>query len=207
MLESIISYLFTIIENLGYSGIVFVMALESFFAPIPSEAILPFAGSLAYKGVFNLLLLILAAGFGSYIGSLPFYYVGKLGNKEKLLKIVEKYGKYLLIFPDDVENGFKMFDKHGAKIVFFGRLIPLVRTVVAFPAGVYHMNFWQYSAYTLLGSSIWSAIQILIGYAAGDNVDKFIDFLGYYEKIVLGIIAGIVIYIVYKRIQKIRTKA
>ena len=157
MISSVIDWLVNLIEVIGYPGVAIAMFIESFFAPIPSEIILPFSGFVAFGGSLNIYVVIVVATLAAYLGTLPFYFIGRWGN-EFVMEFLKKYGKYLFISQDDLQKGFDAFEKYGRGIVFFGRLVPIVRTVISFPAGVSRMNFLQFSIYTLVGAGIWSSI-------------------------------------------------
>ncbi len=187
MIQIFIDWLVNIITILGYPGVFISVFLESFFAPIPSEIILPFSGFVASMGEMNIVLVILIATVAAYLGSLPFYYVGKWGEKP-LLKFVSKYGKYLFIEQSDVDMVFNLFSKHGNGVVFFGRLIPIVRTLISFPAGVAKMHFLKFSVYTLLGSLIWNIILTYTGYILGDHWEGVSGWVSKYESAIIGVI-------------------
>lgn len=194
-----IDWLVNLIEVMGYPGVGFAMFIESFFAPIPSELIMPFAGFLTASGDMNLGLLTLVGGIASYLGSLPFYFIGYWGNDLVVEKFLKNYGKYFFIDEKDVENGFMVFDKYGNSIVLVGRLIPIIRTVISFPAGVAKMKFWEFSLYTLIGSVLWSGFLASAGYFLGDNYAVIIDYLGAYENIILGLgVLAVVTFVGYK---------
>ena len=163
MITSFINWLVKIIEVLGYSGVALSMFIESFFAPIPSEIILPFSGFVAAQGSLNIYVVIIVATVAAYLGTLPFYFIG-LWGEDVVLKFLKKYGKYLFISQKDLDNGYKAFEKFGYGIVFLGRLIPIVRTVISFPAGASKMNFGIFSLFTLVGTLIWSSILAYTGY-------------------------------------------
>jgi membrane protein DedA with SNARE-associated domain len=151
--------------------------------------------SQANQGKLNIVLVIAVATISAYLGSLPFYLIGKWG-KEGITKFLEKYGKYLFITKTDMDKGFDAFDKHGNKIVLLGRVIPIVRTVVSFPAGVGKMNFWVFSAYTLIGTALWSTLLGLSGYYLGSKWEVVSVYVGKYEKVIMGIlIVGIILYV------------
>lgn len=168
------------------------MFLESFFAPIPSEMILPFSGFVASLGSLNIYLVIIVATISAYLGSLPFYFLGVWGQ-DWVNKFLNKYGKYFFINKKDVDLAYKSFDKYGNTIVFFGRLIPIVRTFISFPAGVSKMNFIIFSIYTLAGTMIWSALLGYAGFLLGDNWNIVIDYISKYEKIIIAVIAIIIV--------------
>ncbi|MBD3329152.1 DedA family protein [Candidatus Dojkabacteria bacterium] len=189
MIHDLITWLTGLIETIGYPGVALSMFIESFFAPIPSELILPFAGFLASEGKMNILALGLIGGIFSYLGTLPFYFIGTIGNRETIDKFIKKYGKYLFISEDEVNAAFKMFDKFGKLLIFFGRLVPLVRSVISFPAGMAKMNFAGFTVLTLIGSTMWSYILVIAGYFLGEHWDAVGNFVGRYEKIVMVLVA------------------
>ena len=192
MLVSIINWLVNLIKVSGYWGVGLSMFLESFFAPIPSELILPFSGFVASDGTLNIALVIVVATIGAYLGSLPFYIIGYLGEK-KVNYFLEKYGKYLFISKSDMDKGYEIFDKHGNIFVLVGRVIPVVRTVISFPAGISKMPFWVFTIYTIIGTAVWSTILAIAGYFLGENWEVVSGYVDKYEKviIVLIIIVGI----------------
>jgi membrane protein DedA with SNARE-associated domain len=203
MVEQIVFWLTYLVEKIGYGGVAISMFIESFFVPIPSELIMPFAGFIASQGKMNLYVLIILGGVASYVGSLPFYFIGYWGNKLVVEKFLKKYGKYLFVSEEDVDKGFEIFNKYGKAIVMFGRVIPIIRSVISFPAGVAKMNFLQFSIYTLLGSIIWSGILATLGFVLGGNWSIIGSYISRYEDIVL-ILLGILVvgFVVYKLINR-----
>lgn len=195
MITSFIDWLVNIIETLGYPGVALSMFVESFFAPIPSEIILPFSGFVASGGSLNIWVVIIVATVAAYLGSLPFYIVGLLGE-EKIQIFLEKYGKYLFISQKDLDTGYRVFERLGIGIVFLGRLVPIVRTVISFPAGVAKMNFPIFSIFTLLGTFIWSTILAYAGFVLGDNWSVVSEYISEYEHIILIVlVVGFVAYV------------
>lgn len=194
MIQTIIDWLVNIITKLGYPGVFISVFLESFFAPIPSEIILPFSGFVASTGRLNIFLVIAVATIAAYLGSLPFYFIGKWGEKP-VLKFLEKYGKYLFIQTSDVNKAFTVFERYGYGVVFFGRLIPIVRTLISFPAGVAKMKFFRFSIYTLLGSLIWNVLLTYTGYILGDNWESVGIWVSKYEKAIIVLIG--LIFLLY----------
>jgi len=198
MIHQLIEWLTAMIETIGYPGVALSMFIESFFAPIPSELILPFAGFLAAEGKMNIVILGIIGGVFSYLGTLPFYFIGTIGNRETIDKLVAKFGKYLFIRKQEVSAAFNLFDKYGNALVFGGRLIPLVRSLISLPAGMAKMNFVKFTAYTLAGSTIWSYILVIAGYFLGEGWELVSELIGKYEKgvfIIVGLcIIGLVVY-------------
>src|SRR5215471_3594586 len=133
----------TIISTLGYGGVVLLMAIESACIPLPSEIIMPFAGYLVSIGQLNLWLVAVAGAVGCVLGSLVAYWVGMYGGRP----LIEKYGRYILISRHDLDLADRWFNRHGEIIVFTSRLLPVIRTFIAFPAGVARMNLARFVVY------------------------------------------------------------
>jgi membrane protein DedA with SNARE-associated domain len=206
MISRIVDFLTELIESAGYFGVGIAVFVESVFAPIPSPFILPFVGFVSSRTDQSLIISILVATLGAYLGSFPFYFLGRWGEKavEKFLK---KFGKYLFIEQEEVDKGFEFFEKYGSSIVFTGRLIPLVRSVISFPAGVARMPFFKFSVYTILGSAVWSAALALAGYLLGGQWEVVIVWLERYENIVILLTILLILgYVVYKILSRKRVK-
>lgn len=206
MITSFVNWLVNIIETLGYPGVALSMFIESFFAPIPSEVILPFSGFVASKGTLNLYLVIIVATFAAYLGSLPFYIIGYLGE-QKVHKFLEKYGKYLFITRENVQKGYDAFEKYGNVFVLTGRVVPIVRTLISFPAGASKMNFWKFTIYTLIGTAIWSTLLILAGYFLGSQWEDAVEYVNRYENIIIGLMGvSLFGYIIYNILNNRKKK-
>jgi membrane protein DedA with SNARE-associated domain len=169
MIEKIITllagFIIGTISRLGYGGIVLLMAIESACIPLPSEIIMPFSGYLVYTGEMNLWLVGLAGAVGCVLGSIVAYYAGAWGGRP----FIEKYGKYILISHHDLDLADRWFQRHGDITIFVGRLLPVIRTFIAFPAGVARMNLWRFNLYTFVGSFIWSVGLAWIGMKLGEH--------------------------------------
>jgi membrane protein DedA with SNARE-associated domain len=169
MLEKIITavavWIMSVISTLGYGGVVLLMAIESACIPLPSEIIMPFAGYLVYKGEMVLWMVALAGAIGCVLGSIPAYYIGLYGGRP----LADKYGKYVLISKRDLDMADRWFAQHGEIIIFIARLLPAVRTFIAFPAGVARMNMTKFTVYTFIGSFIWCWLLALAGMKFGEH--------------------------------------
>lgn len=167
MLENIISsvalWITGIISSMGYGGVILLMAIESACIPLPSEIIMPFAGYLVFKGEMTLLGVAFAGALGCVLGSIPAYYLGMYGGRP----LVEKYGKYVLISKRDLDLADRWFTKHGDIIIFVARLLPAVRTFIAFPAGLAKMQMPKFIVYTFVGSFIWCYLLAYAGFKFG----------------------------------------
>ncbi len=197
MLEQIIAvlaaWIMGVISTLGYSGVVLLMAIESACIPLPSEIIMPFAGFLAFKGAMTIWGVALAGAFGCVVGSIPAYYLGMYGGRP----LVEKYGKWMLISAKDLNWADQAFAKHGEIIIFIGRLLPAVRTFIAFPAGVARMNMTKFISYTFVGSLIWCYLLALAGFKAGENWESLKVYFHEFHYVIAG--AGLIFVIWYVR--------
>ena len=169
MIAKIIEFLSGIIvatiSLLGYSGIVLLMAIESACIPLPSEIIMPFSGYLVSTGQMNLWLVGLAGAVGCVLGSLVAYWVGSKGGRP----LIEKYGRYVLVSPHDLDLADRWFANYGEIIVFVSRLLPAIRTFIAFPAGVARMNLQRFIFYTFAGSLPWCLGLAYVGQKLGEK--------------------------------------
>ena len=169
ILGSLVSFIEHVITVMGPFGISLLMAIESCNIPLPSEAILPFAGYLVSKGVFNIHVAAFAGAFGCVLGSLPSYYLGYFGGRS----FVEKYGKWFLISKKDLEDADKWVEKYGDWAFFICRMLPVVRTFISFPAGILKAKKRFFFTFTFLGSLIWSYFLVYVGVKMGENMEAF----------------------------------
>ena len=183
-------------------GIVLAMALESCCIPLPSEIVMPLAGYMVYKypEQFSLPGVAIAGALGCVIGSAVAYGIGASGGRPLLLK----YGRYILISKADSDRADRWFNRHGAPVAFFSRLLPVVRTYISLPAGISRMPFGTFILFTLLGSLPWTLALAFVGYKLGDKIEQATQlgsiFHGLDVVIVLLILAGIAYYI-YRHIK------
>jgi membrane protein DedA with SNARE-associated domain len=185
------------ISHAGYAGVALLMGLESSAIPIPSEIIMPFAGYLVSAGRFTLLGITLAGAIGSAIGSAVLYGIGYYGGRP----LIDRYGKYILINHNDVNNAEKFFTKYGNLSNFIGRLLPVVRTFISFPAGVSKVNFKSFLLYSFIGSFIWSAFLGYIGLKLGENWPKLRDYLHGLDYFIVAVIVLAVIWYVRRHLK------
>ena len=181
-MSQVSAWVLIIMAKFGYIGIIFAMFAENVFPPIPSELIMPAAGFAVARGDLNLILVILAGTLGSVLGALPLYYLGRLLNEDRLMLFTEKYGKYVFVKPSDIRSSSVWFDKHGNKAVFFGRMVPGIRSFISIPAGMSKMPILPFLAFTALGSSIWTSLLTVAGYYFGENYEVIETMLAPYSK-------------------------
>jgi len=162
------TFIVATISAMGYGGVVLLMAIESACIPLPSEIIMPFSGYLVSKGEMNLWLVSLAGAVGCVLGSLVAYWVGMYGGRP----FIEKYGRYVLLSRHDLDIADRFFAHYGEAIVFVSRLLPAIRTFIAFPAGVARMNLTRFVIYTFAGSLPWCLGLAYVGQKLGEQWDK-----------------------------------
>ena len=197
MIEKLIAllagWIIGVISTLGYGGIVLLMAIESACIPLPSEIIMPFSGYLVYKGEMTLWGVALAGAIGCVVGSIPAYYLGMYGGRP----LVEKYGKWVLISHHDLHLADRWFEKHGEIIIFIGRLLPAVRTFIAFPAGIARMHMGKFILYTFTGSLIWCWLLAYAGMKTGENWESLKVY--FHEFHIVLVFAAVVFMVWYVR--------
>jgi membrane protein DedA with SNARE-associated domain len=175
------------------------MFLESALIPIPSEVTMPFSGFLASTGVLNFWLIVITGTLANLAGSITAYYVGYLLEETVLLKLIKKYGKFILISETEYRHAEHWFQKYGDKVIFISRLLPGVRTVISLPAGMFEMNLKKFIIYTTLGCFIWSALLTYIGMYMGENWQALEPYYRKFEiVVVIGIILAVLWYVDHK---------
>ncbi|HEY4682023.1 MAG TPA: DedA family protein [Candidatus Acidoferrales bacterium] len=198
-LADIISrFVIAVISAGGYPGIVLLMAIESACIPLPSEVIMPFSGYLVLTGRFNLWGTALAGAIGCNVGSIVAYWVGWRGGRP----FIERYGKYLLISRRELAWADRWFERYGEATVFFSRLLPVIRTFIAFPAGVARMNFLRFNVYTFFGSFPWCLGLAYLGLKMGENWPRLRH---HFERADIVIAAAIllgVIFFIYRHFRR-----
>src|ERR1041385_8749990 len=168
ILEIISAFIVATISLLGYGGVMLLMAIESACIPLPSEIIMPFSGYLVSRGEMNLWLVGVAGAVGCVLGSMVAYWVGMYGGRP----VIEKKGRFILIFHHYLDLADRWFAKYGEIIVFVSRLLPAIRTFIAFPAGVARMNIARFIIYTFAGSLPWCIGLAYVGQKLGEKWDK-----------------------------------
>ncbi len=197
VIDFLIDFIIRTIDFLGYGGIFLLMLLESCGLPIPSEVIMPFSGFLVALGKMNFWSVTLLGAFGNLIGSLLAYWIGFRGGRP----LIEKYGRYILISKHDLDLADRWFIKYGNFTVFFGRLLPVVRTYISFPAGIAKMNLKKFSFYTFIGALPWSALFAWLGVKMGDNWEIIRQRLHDFDLAILAIIILIVAFYIYRHLK------
>jgi len=201
MIEKLITVLAVwivgVISSLGYGGIVLLMAIESACIPLPSEVIMPFSGFLVFKGEMVLWIVALAGAVGCVVGSIPAYYLGMFGGRP----LVEKYGKWVLISHRDLHLADRWFERHGEITIFIGRLLPVVRTFIAFPAGIARMNMMRFIVYTFTGSFIWCYFLAYAGMKAGANWEALKVYFHQFHHVIVIAGTGFVVWYIWRHFK------
>ena len=197
------NFIIEIMNSYGYIGICLLILIENLFPPIPSELVLTFGGFMTIDSNITIVGVIISSTLGSLLGATILYYVGKILNKERIIKIVKsKYGKLLRIKPKDIESADDWFDTKGNKTVFFCRFIPVVRSLISIPAGMSEMPLLKFMIYTTLGSSIWNTALVCVGAFAGNKKDYILQIIDNISYVVLFIIVTLCIILIYKSYKK-----
>ena len=204
LVSQIASFILSVINSLGYLGILIGMIIESSFFPFPSEIILIPAGALVSQGKMSFILILLIAVLGSLIGALINFLLALFLGRKLIEALVLKYGRILFIDKDKIKRTDVYFDKHGEITTFIGRLIPVIRQLISLPAGFAKMNLFKFCLFTSLGAGLWSLILILLGYFFGANsawLNTNLNLISFLIAI-LAILVLIVYLIRYKKFKK-----
>ena len=191
---------------LAYLTICFAMFLENIIPPIPSEIIMPLGGFFVYQQKLNFFILIFWGLLGTIAGSVPWYYLGRLVNERRISNFLEKKGKYFGISSDDLAKSKRWFDKYGVSLVFWGRLVPGIRTLISVPAGMELMPFRKFLIWTTLGSLIWVVLLTYAGYIFGENyliIETYIDNIKFVVKPILILLS---VYFLFKLLTRLYKK-
>ena len=186
----------SLMETLGGAGVGLAIALENVFPPLPSELILPLAGFTASRGTFGVVEVLVWATIGSVVGALALYGLGAWLGPERLRRLVARLP---LMKVSDVDRTAAWFARHGSKAVFFGRMIPIFRSLISVPAGIERMPLLRFTLLTLAGSSIWNTIFVLAGYYLGENWAVVEQYAAILQLLVIaGVVVGIGVFVVLR---------
>ncbi len=199
-MENLNDWILSLMDTLGYIGVTLMMFLENVFPPIPSELIMPAAGFAAAQGEMQLLWVIVAGTLGSVLGALPLYYLGTVFDEQRLLKLTEKYGKWVLVKPSDITKANHWFNRYGKAVIFFGRMVPAIRSLISIPAGMNRMPLLPFLGLTALGSAIWTALLAYAGYTLGAHYDQVEQYIAPISKAVVAIVLIAAIVFIVKRL-------
>lgn len=193
-------------STMAYLTICFAMFLENIIPPIPSEIIMPLGGFFVYQQKLNFYILVLWGVLGTIAGSIPWYYLGKLVNEKRLSNFLDKRGKFIGITSNDLIKSKRWFDKYGVSLVFWGRLVPGIRTLISVPAGMELMPLRKFLIWTSLGSLIWVALLTYAGFVFGENYQIIETYLDQIKYILKPILILILVYFLIKFIIRVYKK-
>jgi membrane protein DedA with SNARE-associated domain len=202
LIDFLANIVITTIGATGYAGIFFLMLAESCGIPMPSEVIMPFSGFLVVDGRLSLWLIVIIGTFGNLAGSLLAYWIGFKGGRP----LIEKYGKYILISKHDLDIADRWFKKYGDWAVFFGRLLPIIRTYISFPAGIAKMNIRRFAVFTFIGALPWCYLFAWLGIKMGSNWDLIRTKLHNFDLAIACLLAAVIIIYIWRHF-KIMQKA
>ncbi|WP_026552411.1 DedA family protein [Arthrobacter sp. H20] len=202
-IDSISDWAVSMMETIGAPGAGLAIALENLFPPLPSEVILPLAGFTASRGSFTLFEAIFWTTAGSVIGATVLYLLGAWLGRDRMRSIVSRVP---LVNLEDVDRVEDWFNLHGYRAVFFGRMIPLFRSLVSIPAGIERMTVWKFLVLTTAGSLIWNCVFVMAGFYLGENWQVVQAYADVFQKIVIAAVVLFVGYFVVSRIVRIRRK-
>jgi membrane protein DedA with SNARE-associated domain len=198
-LGGIVGFAGTVIEAIGEWGVGLLALLETVFPPIPSEVILPLAGFLSRQGELSFPLLVITSILGSYLGALVLYWLGAALGLERSIRWLSKLP---LVDRSDFETAAGWFTRHGRSAIFFGRLIPGVRSLISLPAGAARMNLFTFSAFTVAGSGVWNILLIGLGSALGSQYELIDRYSSYVNYALYAVIAALILWLVVRRLRR-----
>lgn len=188
---------------IGAPGAGLAIALENLFPPLPSEVILPMAGLAAARGSFTLVEALVWTTAGSIVGAFALYGIGAWLGLARLRALVARMP---LLHVDDVDRTVAWFAKHGGKAVFFGRMLPIFRSLISIPAGVTRMPLWRFGLLTAAGSLIWNSVFVLSGYLLGDQWHIVEEYAGVLQYAVIAVAAGALVWFTVTRVRQLRSR-
>lgn len=186
-------WIVSVIEAWGYPGVFLLMLAENLFPPIPSEVIMPLAGYLVGEGKMNLTLTILAGTAGSVVGTSFWYVIGRAFGAARLKRWAARWGRVLTMSPSDIDGAVGWFDRHGGAAVFFGRMLPAIRTLISVPAGIARMPVGRFLILTVIGSLIWTVLLTVAGMILQDRFEMVAGVIDPISKLV--VVTVVVVYV------------
>lgn len=183
-----------LVAAIGYPGIFLAALVETVFPPLPSELMMPFSGFQVARGDLNFFGAVLAGTLGAVTGAIPMYYLGVWADEHVIRRFLRRYGRYLGVSEADLERGLRVFHKYGEAVVFFGRLIPLIRTLISIPAGMDQMPLPRFLLFTAAGTAIWTSALTYAGVLLGENWQDVLTLIESYQVVIM--VAGGLVLVV-----------
>jgi membrane protein DedA with SNARE-associated domain len=200
LLDALKNIMIGLVESLGYAGLGLLALLENLVPPIPSEFVVPFAGFLAAAGRLDVGPVLAATTLGGFLGTSAFYLLGRQLGDARIRALITRYGRYVFVKAADYDTALKYFRAHDTKVVFWGRFVPGVRSLISLPAGVAGMHFGRFAAYTLLGTVLWNAALVLAGWFLGERWDLVIEVVDRLEGVLWTLLGATVIgWLIFRR--------
>ncbi len=193
-----------VIGFLGYTGIALVMLAENLFPPIPSELVMPFAGFKVAEHEMNIVAVLFAGTLGAVLGAIILYYIGLWANETIIRRFIRRYGRFFLLSEDDIDRALLFFKKYGEFVIFFGRLIPLIRSLISIPAGMNRMPMWRFLLWTTLGSLIWNIVLTVAGIFLGSQWENVLAIVDRYQTVVVALLGLLIVLFFVNRFLKRR---
>lgn len=194
------TWILGLLEQFGLFAVFFLILIENIFPPIPSELVLTFAGYMSTITSYSLIEMIIASTLGSVIGALLLYGIGYILKLERLLKLINKIGKYIRLSEADIQKACDFYRKYQTKAVFFCRMVPLLRSLISVPAGLFEMKMTPFLITTILGSTIWNTLLIIVGSIVGENRAIIFEVIDAYKYILVALVLVLVVaYFIYKK--------
>jgi len=200
--QAIAAFGTTVIGGIGYAGVFLLMVAESMFLPIPSEAVMPFAGFLVAEGTLSPVWTVVFATLGSIVGSLASYVIGRFGGKP----FVHRFGRYVLLDIDDLEATDRFFHRAGPITILIARFIPVVRHLISVPAGFGRMALVPFTVFTILGAGTWNSFLTWCGFVLRRNWETVMKYSHIIDYVVVVILAALVVLYVLRHVRKRRTR-
>ena len=179
-----------LIEESSYLGVAFLMFLETLFPPIPSEVIMPVAGVAAAKGQMNFAMTVASGTAGAMLGNIVWYLAARALGHDRLQPVIRRHGKWLTLNWKDVERAHRWFDLHGIALVFIGRLVPTIRSIVSIPAGLLDMRFRNFVIASTIGTALWTALLAGAGFKLQENFHQVGQVVGPLSNVVIGVLVA-----------------
>ncbi|PJJ71839.1 membrane protein DedA with SNARE-associated domain [Diaminobutyricimonas aerilata] len=202
-LSGILGLATQVMEALSEWGVGLLTFIETVFPPIPSEVILPLAGFLASQGRMNFVLVLVTATLGGFIGALLLYWLGRVVGEERSVRLLSKLP---LVDREDFEKAAGWLHRHGRSAVFFGRLIPGVRSLISLPAGSTRMPLVTFTIFTVAGTLVWNGLLVGLGAALGSQYELIEQYSGVLDYVVYAAIAGVLVWLIVRRVRRVRAQ-
>jgi membrane protein DedA with SNARE-associated domain len=186
----VFDWILSVMSAAGYLGLAFLMLVENVFPPIPSEVVMPLGGFLAARGELSIVGVVLAGTIGSVAGATFWYWIGIAVGEKRLRVLAARHGRWFTVAPEDIDRAADWFRRHGAMAVFFGRMMPGLRTLISVPAGVARMPLLPFLAYTTAGSLLWIGALAWLGYVLESQYDRVAAWLDPATWVIIGAIVA-----------------